>query len=101
MSNDIYTKTNIINEEMIPIAHMDGGDFEKLKIRLNGYKAECFIISRPIGSDKLVIQFDEEHPEFGDSLVTKYFRFEDYENPVLTKLHWGHNHRCEHFEIYN
>ena len=94
MPNDIYTKTDL--EEMIPIAHIG---VNKLKIMINGYNAECYIISRPIGSDKIVIEFEEEHPEFGDSLVTKYFTFVDYDNHALTKLHWGHNHRCEHIEI--
>ncbi len=99
MNNDIYTKTKKINEEMIPIAHIGEGEFNKLKIMINGYNAECYIISRPIGSNKIIIEFEEEHPEFGDSLVTKYFRFVHYDNPALTKLHWGHNHRCEHIVI--
>ena len=74
----------ILTEEMIPIAPMNGGDFEKLMITIDGYNAECFIAQR-MGSDKMIILFEKDHPKYGKRFITKYFQFSE---PGI--MNWGH-----------
>jgi hypothetical protein len=83
----------LLTEEMIPIAPMNGGDFEKLVIAIDGYNAECFIAQR-IGSDKISILFEKEHPRYGKEIITKYFQFE---KPGV--ISWGHKKEEIYIEI--
>ncbi len=66
----------LLTEEMIPIAYLYGETFEELKITIDEYNAKCFVAER-LGSNKIVILFEKEHPEYGDSFTTKYFQFEE------------------------
>jgi hypothetical protein len=76
---------NVLTEQMLPIARMNGEDFEKMKVSVDGYNAEIFI-SENYGSDKIVILFNELHPHWGEVFTTKYFFFE-----TPGKMSWGHN----------
>ena len=80
----------LLTEEMIPIAHINkikSGALDKLKIRIDGYNAQCFIAER-LGSDKIVILFEKEHPEYGDFFTTKYFQFKKPGEMI-----WGHEQK--------
>ena len=80
----------LLTEEMIPIAHINkinSGALDKLKITIDGYNAQCFIAER-LGSDKIVILFEKEHPKYGDSFTTKYIQFK---NPG--EMIWGHEQK--------
>ena len=76
---------NVLTEEMLPIARMNGEDFEKMKVSVDGYNAEIFI-SENYGSDKIAILFNELHPHWGEVFTTKYFFFE-----TPGEMSWGHN----------
>ena len=66
---------NVLTEEMLPIARINGEDFEKMKVLVDGYSAEIFIAER-YGSDKIIILFNEIHPHWGEVFTTKHFIFE-------------------------
>ena len=76
---------NVLTEEMLPIARMNGEDFEKMKVSVDGYNAEIFI-SENYGSDKIVILFNELHPHWGEYFTTKNFIFE-----TPGEMSWGHD----------
>ena len=86
MNNEKNTNNEkiLITEEMIPIAPINGRDFEKLIVTIDGYNAECFIAQR-MSSDKIIILFEKDHPKFGKKLITKYFRFKE---PGI--MNWGY-----------
>ena len=80
----------LLTEEMIPIAHINkinSGLLDKLKITIDGYNAQCFIAER-LGSDKIVIIFEKEHPKYGDSFTNKYFQFKKPGEMI-----WGHEQK--------
>ena len=77
----------LLTEKMIPIAPLNSEKFEKLGISIDGYSAECFIFQR-INSDKIIILFEKEHPEFGKEFATKYFQFKK-----PGEMTWGHEKR--------
>ena len=86
----------LLTEEMIPIAHINkinSGLLDKLKITIDGYNAQCFIAER-LGSDKIVILFEKEHPKYGDSFTTKYFQFKKPGEMI-----WGHEQKVMIIEI--
>jgi hypothetical protein len=87
LSVKIMEKTvkNMLTEEMIPIAPMEGGDHEILRVSVDGYNSGIFIAKR-WGSDKIVIKFDELHPIWEGAFATKYFFFEK-----PGEMSWGHN----------
>ena len=67
----------LLTEKMIPITPMNGDMHEKLKVVVDGQSAECYIASRiHTGSSKIVILFEEEHPQLGFSIAAKNFHFE-------------------------
>lgn len=76
---------NVLTEEMIPIAPMEGGSHEILRVSVDGYDAEIFIAQR-WNSDKIVINFDKLHPIWKEVFTTKYFFFEK-----PGEMSWGHN----------
>ena len=90
-------KQKLLTEEMIPIAHINkinSGALDKLKITIDGYNAQCFIAER-LGSDKIVILFEKEHPKYGDYFTTKYFHF-----GKPGEMFWGHQSEKMHIAIY-
>jgi len=42
---------NVLTEEMLSIARMNGEDFEKMKVPLDGYNAEIFIVEKMFSSE--------------------------------------------------
>ena len=76
---------NLLTEEKIPIAPMNNEEYDKLKVLVDGYKAECFIVER-WGSNKIVIIFNNSHFNFGEFFTTKYFKFEK-----PGEMMWGSN----------
>ena len=83
----------LLTEKMIPIAAINSEKFEKLRISIDGHNAECFIFQR-INSDKIIILFEKEHPEFGKEFSTKYFQFKE-----PGKMIWGHSGKYMHIKI--
>ena len=83
----------LLTDEMIPIAPMNGEDLEKMKITIDGYNAECFIAQR-MGSDKIIILFEKSHPKYGNEFMTKYFEFKE-----PGKMNWGHSTEFMHIKI--
>ena len=80
----------LLTEEMIPSAHINkikNGVLDKLNITIDGYNAQCFIAER-LGSDKIVILFEKEHPKYGDCFTTKYFQFKKPGEMI-----WGHEQK--------
>ena len=80
----------LLTEEMIPIAHINkikNSALDKLNITIDGYNAQCFIAER-LGSDKIVILFEKEHPKYGDCFTTKYFQFKKPGEMI-----WGHEQK--------
>ena len=80
----------LLTEEMIPIANMNDKKFQKLKIIVDGHDAECYIAER-LGSSKVVILFEKEHPEWGAAFTTKYFSF-----TKAGTMSWGHMQETMH-----
>ena len=75
---------NVLTEEMLPIARINGEGFEKMKVSVDGYSAEIFIAER-YGSDKIIILFNDIHPKWEEIFTTKYFIFES-----PGEMRWGH-----------
>ena len=80
----------LLTEEMIPIANMNDKKFQKLKIIVDGRDAECYIAER-LGSSKVVILFEKEHPEWGAAFTTKHFSF-----TKAGTMSWGHMQETMH-----
>ncbi len=73
-------------EQMIPIVNM-GEDIDSIRVLVDNYPARCYIRAASfVGSDKIMIKFDEDHPRHGKEFLTKYFRFEE-----PGKMQWGHS----------
>ena len=83
----------LLTDEMIPIAPMNGEYFEKMRITIDGYNAECFIAQR-MGSDMMIILFEKDHPKYGKRFITKYFQFSE---PGI--MNWGHLTEYMHIKI--
>ena len=64
----------LLTEEMIPIARMNKKKIDKLIVSVDGYEAHCFIVER-ICTDKIVIEFSDSHPKWGEYFTTKYYQF--------------------------
>ena len=77
----------LLAEEMIPIARMNEKKIDKLIVSVDGYEAHCFIVER-ICTDKIVIEFSDSHPKWGEYFTTKYYQFK---RPGI--LLWGHQER--------
>ena len=75
----------LITEEMIPIV-FGNDEPNTIKIVVDENKARCFLLDRGWGSTKIVILFDNPHPDWGDYFTTKYF---DFVEPGI--MRWGHN----------
>lgn len=63
-----------LNQSEIPI-----GEENSIQIMADGFQAKCFMRGVPEDawiSDKIVIVFDENHPEYGEFFMTKNFRFD-------------------------
>ena len=86
-------KQKLLTEEMIPTAPLNEDVFDTLNINIDGYNAQCFIAER-FGSNKIVILFEKEHPEYGDSFTTKHFQFKE-----PGKMNWGHEGKFMHITI--
>jgi len=75
---------NVLTEGMLPIALINEEKFEKMKVSVDGYRAEIFIDER-YGSDKIIILFNDIHPKWGEVFTTKYFIFKS-----PGEMSWGH-----------
>ena len=73
-----------LNEDMIPIIAGDQ-DLKMIKVVADGYSGYCFLQDRGWNSIRIVIEFDQTHPTWGESFVTKHFLFEK-----PGKMYWGH-----------
>jgi hypothetical protein len=66
----------------------DGDRPPGLRVLIDGAPGECLMLSGGWSSDKVLLVFDEPHPEFGPEFATKYFLF-----PEPGVLSWGHEGR--------
>ena len=73
-----------LNEDMIPIIAGDR-DLKMIRVIADGHLGSCFLQDRGWNSTRIVIVFDQPHPAWGESFVTKHFLFE---RPG--KMYWGH-----------
>ena len=73
-------ETNLLTEEML-VPHGT-----TLSILADGEKAKCVMGSFGTWSDRIVIKFENEHPEYGKEFSTKHFEF--LEPGVIG---WGHD----------
>ena len=73
-----------LNEHMIPIIAVDQ-DLKMIRVIADDHPASCFLQDRGWNSTRIVIVFDQPHPMWGESFVTKHFLFE---RPG--KMYWGH-----------
>ena len=64
-----------LNEDMIPIITGDQ-DLKMIRVFADGYPGSCFLQDRGWNSTRIVIVFDQPHPAWGESFVTKHFLFE-------------------------
>lgn len=85
-----------IIESEIPVIR-PGEDFVggALKSYVDGKLASIAIVEGEFSSDKIVIDFEKENPEWPEGFGTKYFFFKDEEPGVL---HWGHDGRSMRIE---
>lgn len=67
-------------------ADVDVGPDDGLRVWVDARPARIFIRGRGFASDKIVIEFDQPNPRFGDTFATKYF---DIDEPG--HLSWGHD----------
>ncbi len=58
-----------------------------LAVTVDGYKAHMCVNCRAYASDKVAIEFIEEHPYLGNTFATKYWMWKDG-----GFLYWGHHH---------
>ena len=84
----------LLTEEKIPIAPLNGEDFDKLNISVDGYKAQCFILER-WSSNKIIIEYEVKHPKWDYYFITKYFHF-----GKPGEMFWGHRGEKMHIAIY-
>ena len=73
-----------LNENMIPII-VGNQDLKMIRVIADGYKGSCYLLDRGWNSTKIVIVFDQPHPVWGESLITKHFLF-----VKPGKMYWGH-----------
>jgi len=66
------------------------------KVLIDGKPGLAGIGSLGAFSERILLVFDEPHPEFGEEFMTKYFKINPQE-PGL--LHWGHEKRTFNIEI--
>jgi hypothetical protein len=74
-----------LKEDMIPII---AGDqvLKMIRVIADGNPGSCFLQDRGWNSTRIVIVFDQPHPIWGKSFVTKHFLFE---RPG--RMYWGHD----------
>ena len=77
-------KTTAITEEMIPVV-VGNDEIRTVSVIVDGHSAECFLHDTLFYTTKVVILFDEDHPQWGEYFTTKYFMFNE-----PGKMHWGH-----------
>jgi len=63
-----------LNEDMIPIIRGDQ-DLKMIRVIADGYLASYFLQDRGWNSTRIVIVFEQPHPAWGKSFVTKHFLF--------------------------
>ncbi len=80
-----------LNEDMIPIIAGDQ-DLKMIRVTADGKQGSCFLQDRGWNSTRIVIVFDQLHPRWGESFVTKHFLFES-----PGKMYWGNG--GEHINI--
>ena len=73
-----------LNEDMIPIIAGDQ-DVKMIRVIADDHTGSCFLQDRGWNSTRIVIVFDQPHPMWGESFVTKHFLF-----VTPGTMYWGH-----------
>ena len=76
--------------------HPPEGPPQLHRVLIDGKPGLAGIGSQGTYSERILLVFDEPHPEFGEEFMTKNFHF-DRREPGL--LHWGHEKRTFNIEI--
>ena len=56
----------------------------RIRVIVDGHPGSCFLEDRGWNSTRIVIVFDQPHPMWGESSVTKHFLFE-----APGRMYWG------------
>lgn len=72
------------------------GPLQLHKVLIDGKPGLAGIGSLGAYSERILLVFDEPHPEFGEEFMTKYFQIDPQEPGIL---HWGHDNRTFNIEI--
>lgn len=76
--------------------HPTEGPPQLHKVLIDGKPGHAGIGSLGAYSERILLVFDEPHPEFGEEFMTKYFQIDPRE-PGL--LHWGHEKRTFNIQL--
>lgn len=86
--NDVPRCQPVDLDDIPRVVVYEGEDPKGLPVFADGLPAQVFVVDRGFASDKLAIEFEAPHPQWGDTFATKH-----YGMMQPGRLDWGYDGR--------